>query len=106
VPDEQSFTGRKVRDEAAEVPADYAPPTFQARALQHTSVKLTWDADDDGRKQALSRRLTAEELKEDDFKVRVGMGGCMAALLFALSVPAVLGFPACSSNGSPTAIEQ
>lgn len=49
--------------------ADYAPPAFQARALQHTNVQLTWDADDDGRKRALTRKLNAEELKEDDFKV-------------------------------------
>lgn len=50
--------------------ADYAPPAFQARALQHTNVQLTWDADDDSRKRALSRKLNADELKEDDFKVR------------------------------------
>lgn len=56
----------------ASLPADYAPPAFQARALQHTSVQLTWDADDDSRKRALTRRATADELKEDDFKV----GGC------------------------------
>ncbi|KAI3438627.1 hypothetical protein D9Q98_001049 [Chlorella vulgaris] len=68
VPEEQSFEGRKVRDEASEVPADYAPPNFQARALQHTSVQLTWDADDDGRKRALTHRPNAEELKEDDFR--------------------------------------
>ncbi|PRW59387.1 Pre-rRNA-processing esf1 [Chlorella sorokiniana] len=68
VPDEQSFKGRQVRDEAADVPTDYAPPAFQARALQHTNVQLTWDADDDSRKRALTRKVTAEELKEDDFK--------------------------------------
>jgi hypothetical protein len=48
--------------------ADYAPPAFQARALQHTSVQLTWDADDDTRRRALTRRLNADELKEDDFR--------------------------------------
>ncbi|EFN57460.1 hypothetical protein CHLNCDRAFT_57252 [Chlorella variabilis] len=68
VPEEQSFEGRQVRDEATDVPTDYAPPTFQARALQHTNVQLTWDTGDDGRKRALTRRVTAEELKEDDFK--------------------------------------
>lgn len=55
--------------------ADYAPPAFQARALQHTNVQLTWDADDDSRKRALTRKLNAEELKEDDFKVGGGGGG-------------------------------
>ena len=68
----QSFSGRKVRDTAAEVPEDYEPPTFQTAALQHTDVKLTWDADDDGRKRALSAsRLTGDQIREDDFKVGI-----------------------------------
>jgi hypothetical protein len=37
-------------------------------------VQLTWDADDDGRKRALTHRPNAEELKEDDFRV-----GCRVA---------------------------
>jgi hypothetical protein len=57
-----------VRDAAAAVPADYRPPAFQTRALQHTSVELTWDAGDEGRRRALTRKLTADELKEDDFR--------------------------------------
>ena len=62
-----------MRDAAADVPADYEPPLpFQARSLQHSRVSLTWDADDDGRKRALTRRLNADEVKEDDFRVRWG----------------------------------
>lgn len=104
VPEEQSFKGRQVRDEALDVPAgavaavmpgwssacalarwrasltllrlhrvplhaaEYMPLAFQARALQHTNVQLTWDADDDTRRRALTRRLNTDELKEDDFK--------------------------------------
>ncbi|GAB4817011.1 hypothetical protein N2152v2_004057 [Parachlorella kessleri] len=68
VPDEQSFEGRQVRDSASEVPSDYTPPTFQTKALQHTSVSLTWDADDEGRKRALTKKMTADDLKEDDLK--------------------------------------
>ena len=64
-----------MRDAATELPPGYAPPTFQTRALQHTSVELTWDRGDDSRKQALCRKVTAEELKEDDFKVRGGGRG-------------------------------
>lgn len=41
---------------------------FQTKALQHTNVELTWDKEDETRKRALSRKLTADELKEDDFK--------------------------------------
>ena len=48
-----------------------APPSWRAVFLP--GEQLTWDADDEGRKKALSRRLTAEEIKEDD--LRVGAGG-------------------------------
>ncbi|KFM22623.1 Pre-rRNA-processing protein esf1 [Auxenochlorella protothecoides] len=68
VPEGQSFEGRKVRDTAEELPIDYAPPNFQTKALQHTNVDLTWDAVDSGRKQALGRRVTDEEIREDDYK--------------------------------------
>lgn len=66
----QSFAGRQVRDTAEEVPADYAPPDFTTAALQHTNVKLTWDADDDTRKKALRKKMTEDSIREDDFKVR------------------------------------
>ncbi len=36
-------------------------------------LQLTWDADDDTRKRALRRKVTADELKEDDFKVGWGI---------------------------------
>ncbi len=55
----------------AQVPPGYAPPpAFATAALQHTRVKLTWDADDAVRKRALARRLTQDELHEDDFRAR------------------------------------
>ena len=70
MPEEQSFEGRQVRDTAADVPANYEPPpSFSTAALQHTNVKLTWDADNDQRRRALSKRVTANELRDDDFKV-------------------------------------
>lgn len=68
VPDGQSFKSRQVRDTATSVPSDYEAPTFQTKALQHTNVELTWDKGDEGRKRALTRKLTADEIKEDDFK--------------------------------------
>jgi hypothetical protein len=70
VPDDKSFADRKARDVATDVAANYEPPpSFTTAALQHTRVKLTWDRDDEHRKRALSKRITANELKEDDFKV-------------------------------------
>ena len=65
----QSFAGRQLRDAANGVPADYAPPDFSTNALQHTNVKLTWDADDDNRKKALKKKMTEESIRDDDFKV-------------------------------------
>ena len=71
VPDGQSFEGRAPRDVATEVPPGYVPPpAFATAALQHTNVKLTWDADDVVRKRTLARKLTQEQLHEDDFRVR------------------------------------
>ena len=67
----QSFAERQVRDTAEEVPADYAPPDFTTAALQHTNVKLTWDADDDTRKKALRKKMTEDSIRDDDFKVRI-----------------------------------
>lgn len=66
----QSFAKRRVRDIAEAVPADYAPPDFTTAALQHTNVKLTWDADDDTRKKALRKKMTEDSIRDDDFKVR------------------------------------
>lgn len=48
-----------------------ATPLSNSAAPPHPCcVQLTWDADDDTRKRALTRKVTADELKEDDFKVR------------------------------------
>lgn len=68
VPDDQTFEHRKIRDYATQVPSDYEAPVFQTKALQHTNVELTWDKEDEGRKKALTKKLTADELKDDDFK--------------------------------------
>jgi len=71
VPDDATHSFMKdriVRDEAVDVPGDYQPPNFQTKALQHTKVQLTWDGGDETRKRTLSRKVKAEELKEDDFR--------------------------------------
>lgn len=69
VPDTEDFSQRKVRDEATAVPVGYVAPEVGIAPMLHTKPKLTWDADDDDRKKALSRRLTKEQLRDDDFKV-------------------------------------
>ncbi|KAK9828879.1 hypothetical protein WJX72_002532 [[Myrmecia] bisecta] len=72
VPEEQSFEGRAVRDTAAQLPDGYEAPVFMTAALQHTNVKLTWDAEDETRKKALTRRLTEDQIREEDFKAYLG----------------------------------
>jgi hypothetical protein len=76
VPDTTTFEGRQIRDRSSSIPADYEPLTFVAKALQHTEVQLTWDAQDEGRKRALTKKVTADEIKEDDFKARGGAVLC------------------------------
>jgi len=74
VPDDQSFTERTVRDTATEVPSGYVPVEYIAKALQQTRVQLTWDADDPDRKKVLRRKVTADQLKDEDFTAYLGSG--------------------------------
>ena len=70
IPEEQGFADRQPRDSASNAPPNYVPPPFfTTAALQHSNVKLTWDATPDERRRALSKRVKAEELRDDDFKV-------------------------------------
>ena len=85
IPDAQSFAGRAPRDAAGEAPQGYEPPpAFATAALQHSRVRLTWDATPDERKRAMSRRVRPEELRDDDFKV--GCGGISVQTLQSLHV--------------------
>ena len=65
----QSFEARQQRDWTSEVPPDYKAPDFTTSALQHTNVKLSWDAGDDERRRVLQKRLNDDAIKENDFKV-------------------------------------
>lgn len=73
VPDEQSFKDRTVRDEATSVPANYAPPVLR-QDLNTTNVKLTWDEDDPNRRKILTRKMTADDIREDDFRAYLASG--------------------------------
>ncbi len=55
---------------ATKVPSGYRPPEVGAAAMLHTKPKLTWDAEDEGRKRMLHKRVSKDELRDDDFKVR------------------------------------
>lgn len=70
VPDSEDFSKREVREVATSVPSGYKPPEVGIAAMLHTNPKLTWDAEDEGRKKMLHKRVSKEELRDDDFKVR------------------------------------
>ncbi|EFE38694.1 hypothetical protein TRV_06620 [Trichophyton verrucosum HKI 0517] len=74
VPDSTDFTDDIPRDECVKLPDDYQPSDFVTDALQHSKVKLTWDADDRARKEAQERAFkgSRKEIDENDLKAYLG----------------------------------
>ena len=70
IPDSVSFAEDRPRDECERVPDGYRPNEFVTSALQHSRVKLGWDADDAGRKEAVKRAFGGGrgEVEENDLK--------------------------------------
>jgi hypothetical protein len=67
IPDGMSFDDEP-RDTAQEAPAAYQPVEFVTQALQHSSVKLTWDTDDPERQKTTRKKFSKQDLKDMDFK--------------------------------------
>ena len=89
----QSFEGPKKTNWAGvQVSGGYQAPDFHTKALQHSRVQLTWDANEQTRARGLSRRLNADQLREDDFKVQCPdmTFYCYYLLVFALCPSACL----------------
>ena len=74
IPDEVDFSSDQVRDECTVIPDKYRPNEFVTDALQHSKVRLTWDADDGRRKEAQKKAFTGSraELDENDLKAYLG----------------------------------
>lgn len=74
VPDETDFTDDTPRDVCESIPEGYKPSEFVTGALQHSNVKLTWDADDAVRKEAQAKafRGSRKEIDENDLKAYLG----------------------------------
>lgn len=74
IPDEVEFLDDKPRDECDQIPDGYRPNEFVTDALQHSKVRLTWDADDGSRKEAQKRAFTGSraEIDENDLKAYLG----------------------------------
>lgn len=73
VPDEVDFD-EVPRDECTSVPAGYKPMEFVTDALQHSKVKLTWDAEDTGRKDAIKKAFSGSrnDINENDLRAYLG----------------------------------
>ena len=63
VPDDTDFSIDVAREECERIPDDYKPNEFVTDALQHSKVKLTWDAEDTGRKEAVARAFNSGKAK-------------------------------------------
>ena len=74
IPDDTDFSDDTPRDECQRIPDNYKPNEFVTDALQHSNVKLTWDADDVTRKEAQAKAFKGgrKELDENDLKAYLG----------------------------------
>lgn len=74
VPDDTDFDDDKPRDACDRIPDNYKPNEFVTDALQHSKVKLTWDADDVNRKEAQAKAFRGgrAEIDENDLKAYIG----------------------------------
>ena len=70
VPDETDFSTDTPREECEDIPGDYRPMEFVTDALQHSKVRLTWDEEDVGRKEAVARAFKAPKGKAKGAKAR------------------------------------
>lgn len=96
VPDETDFLDDKPRDECERIPDGYKPNEFVTDALQHSKVRLTWDADDGTRKEAQKRAFAGSraDIDENDLKAYLGSDSSedeapKAAIVDATSATAV-----------------
>ncbi|KAL2039937.1 hypothetical protein N7G274_007340 [Stereocaulon virgatum] len=74
IPDDTDFLEDKPRDECERIPDGYRPNVFVTDALQHSKVRLTWDADDGTRKEAQKRAFggSRADIDENDLKAYLG----------------------------------
>lgn len=74
IPDDTDFSDDKPRDECERIPDGYKPNEFVTDALQHSKVRLTWDADDVTRKEAQKKAFSGSraDIDENDLKAYLG----------------------------------
>lgn len=74
IPDDTEFSDDTPRDECKRIPDGYKPNDFVTDALQHSKVRLTWDADDVTRKEAQKKAFSGSraDIDENDLKAYLG----------------------------------
>ncbi|KAL8783632.1 MAG: hypothetical protein Q9213_004492 [Squamulea squamosa] len=74
ISDDTDFSQDESRDECTRIPDGYRPKDFITDALQHSKVRLTWDADDGTRKEVQKRAFSASRanIDENDLKAYLG----------------------------------
>lgn len=74
IPDDVDFSKDRARDDCERIPDGYRPNEFVTDALQHSKVRLTWDADDGSRKEAQKRAFSGSrtDIDENDLKAYLG----------------------------------
>ena len=74
IPDDVDFSEDRARDDCERIPDGYRPNEFVTDALQHSKVRLTWDADDGSRKEAQKRAFSGSrtDIDENDLKAYLG----------------------------------
>ncbi|RMZ86340.1 hypothetical protein DV736_g6429, partial [Chaetothyriales sp. CBS 134916] len=81
VPDDTSFDDDIPREQCETVESGYKPNEFVTDALQHSKVRLTWDAEDGGRKEAKERAFGGgrKDIDENDLKAYLGTDSSTAS---------------------------
>lgn len=74
IPPETDFSSDKPRDECERTPDGYRPNEFVTDVLQHSKVRLTWDAEDGSRKEAQKRAFAGSraDIDQNDLKAYLG----------------------------------
>ena len=92
IPDDVDFSSDIARDECQRVPDGYKPNDFVTDALQHSNVRLTWDADDGTRKEAQKRAFggSRADIDENDLKAYIGSDSSDAEMLNDAPEPVIV----------------
>ncbi|ETN42108.1 uncharacterized protein HMPREF1541_04047 [Cyphellophora europaea CBS 101466] len=64
VPDETDFSTDEPREVCESISSSYKPNEFVTDALQHSKVKLTWDAEDTNRKEAAAAAFRSKDIRD------------------------------------------